>query len=577
MSSFLCTTLSSIPSFQEFIDNLLHHRSDAVNIYNPDVLIAIFAGIAILVGILILSFSKEKAMPRPKSMQLNNLLIVAAITCFIVVAVVASVINHAVVYDESGSLATISHSWNEILSFAVEDVHPPFYYLILKLIAILSNNNFFCLKLVSIVPAITTLCLTTVFLYKNISSQAATVFALCFLACSSMLHFGIELRMYSLAYCFVTLQALTCWHIIKTGGHKWWILFTLTTLCAAYSHLFAALTAGLTGMLLLIYILLKDRKKIKPFILSVLAALIIYAPQIIIALNQFFDVASGNFWIIDSTSFKAWTSYTLVIFSPCNPYLLYLCMAAFFAIALFAVFKKHKTEKDWYALACLACFALLLGISILISTVFRPVLVYRFLVPAIPLLLIFFAIEAASIKNLKIVRNTIYALIVLSLVACSTKLLRERNEGIKFDDFKSYITENATNHDVFIYSKSMKAADWLNLQMTGIISSMFQNHFHFTHVTSEFIDFGRGFNPKYMGDLFGKTFTDYDHFKITTEWHKNKIWISTLIHEDLESAGYLPVDTKNAHYVGQFGWSASQKFKLFRIDPQTLSPNETNQ
>jgi hypothetical protein len=379
--------------------------------------------------------------------------------------------------------------------------------------------------------------------------------------------------MYSLACCFVTLLALTCWYIIKTGKKKWWVAFVFCAVGAAYSHLYGAFAAGLMASMLFFYIIFYRKPLITRFAVSVLISVLLFSPQLIISFRQFTDVAEGNFLITDSTSLSAWKSYASVLFSSGNPYLLFLTMATFLAIAVFAVSKKSKTHNDKFALACLTCFALLFGISLLISVIIRPMLIYRFLVPVAPLIWIFFAIETDTLRSLKLIKCIVYSLSVLCVVSCTTRLIRERNEGNKFRSFQTYIRENVGDKDIFLYSKNMKTGQ-ADMEISGILSSMFNRHIH---ITSEKIDYGRGNNAIFMNELFEQIFTDYSDYEQNSEWHQFPVWIFTSIYEDFDQFNDLPVDKTQARFSGQFGWNASHQYKIYRIDSQAQPDDETNQ
>jgi uncharacterized membrane protein len=200
-------------------------------------------------------------------------------------------LSQSIWFDEVFSLALVKHSLKEMISLIIADVHPPLYYLILKIATVLFGESIFVAKLVSALPSILTLVFSAFFLKKNFSDRAVILFLLCFMASQHIVTYSIEIRMYSWALFFVTMTAITAWHVVSTGKKIWWGMFLLCMECAAYTHYYAGMAVGIEYLLLLGYIIRYDRKKILQVLFLAVLALLFYLPWISIAIQQFAKVS----------------------------------------------------------------------------------------------------------------------------------------------------------------------------------------------------------------------------------------------------------------------------------------------
>ncbi|MHC6202230.1 glycosyltransferase family 39 protein [Breznakiellaceae bacterium SP9] len=152
------------------------------------------AGLLVSGGALILlgTFLKYPAsqIPNKKKVLYYTSIEIYLIGLFFLLVLVLAASSQAVWLDETYSLAPTRHSWKDLIRIQNTDVHPPLYFLILKLCADVFGENIFTMKLVSIVPTILTMVFVTLFLNKEFSHKTAVLFLLCFFASESII-FGI--------------------------------------------------------------------------------------------------------------------------------------------------------------------------------------------------------------------------------------------------------------------------------------------------------------------------------------------------------------------------------------------------
>ena len=186
------------------------------------------------------------------------------------------VFNKSIWYDEVYSLNLVEGNFAQIVSGTAQDVHPPLYYLILKLGLLIGNGLFginviYVAKFVSIIPIFLTVIINHYWVRKWLG-EGIWLHSFCILAMPRIMsHAGIEIRMYSWAGLFVYMAFLFAVSILhdseRTGQ---WVGLTLTALAASYSHYFACIAAFFVYLGLFIGLLIQRRgtKAIKLLLIS---------------------------------------------------------------------------------------------------------------------------------------------------------------------------------------------------------------------------------------------------------------------------------------------------------------------
>lgn len=154
-------------------------------------------------------------------------------------------------HDESFTAMLIQYDWAELLRRASFDVHPPLYYLLLKLWAEVFGWSAIALRSWSV------LCMAgayvlSVWLVRRIAGKSAGWWALPVLTIApALIRYGQEMRMYGLA----AVLALAATHLLlsllkdldndqrKWTARRWglWVGYLLCLIALLYTHYFSAL------------------------------------------------------------------------------------------------------------------------------------------------------------------------------------------------------------------------------------------------------------------------------------------------------------------------------------------------
>lgn len=141
-------------------------------------------------------------------------------------------------FDEIFSVHAAEHSWNTILGFVANDlIHPPLFYLFLKLWIGIGGESVFWLRLLPVIFSIAALIPFLLLMRELKRDRSATILALFFIAFNgSLIKYAQEVRMYSLLMC---LSLFSIWlfsrYFIKGKGL---VPLIIINIVMVYSHYF---------------------------------------------------------------------------------------------------------------------------------------------------------------------------------------------------------------------------------------------------------------------------------------------------------------------------------------------------
>jgi hypothetical protein len=203
--------------------------------------------------------------------------------------------------DETYSFAMVQHGFVDIVKLTTRDVHPPLYYLFLKLCTLLFGTSPVALRLPSVFAALGLLVLAMFPVRRLFGDRTAYSFALLVAMSPGFVCFAQETRMYTLTAFLVTSAVvygrLALRLTTTEKGQKAAILwFGLFTWAAAMSHYFALVAVAVNGLYVVVTAYVKYRQRWKSLALAMLTAALLYSPWLVPMGFQVAAVSRG-FWI----------------------------------------------------------------------------------------------------------------------------------------------------------------------------------------------------------------------------------------------------------------------------------------
>lgn len=370
-----------------------------------------------------------------------------ALTIFSVM-ILSLCIQDTINYDEYFSMQWCRLGWREVMRTLIADVHPPLYYILLKVVTDLTGGSLFFARLFSAAAGIALLWVGSLFLERNFGAKTAFFYSF-FLYLNT---FGIqkttEVRMYMLASVFTVLSGIMSYYILKEEENKGrWVCFTLFSLLAAYTHYYALLTmVFLYGGLIVYFLFTRNRRNMIRWLLCCGVTIVGYLPWLPVAWKQITSV-NGNYWITAPSSRLA---PIRELFSGEVPYTEHIFPAIILLLMAFAAFRflKSRSVDSYWTLMCGSALWGILVFSIWYASRFRPILVSRYLI--MPMCLAVLGISGMVKFQNKYAVTLVCLLCVLSGGICyrnafRTQLNRNTSRTVQF------INDRTTPDDVILY------------------------------------------------------------------------------------------------------------------------------
>ena len=359
--------------------------------------------------------------------------------------------NPSIIGDETFSMSLIKGSYVDVIRNTARDVHPPVYYLILKFVT--SFLNLFRIpmvyagKLTSALPLFLLAIVSFTAIRKRFGIYVSCLFAVCLTGMSGMQDFGVCIRMYTWAMLFVTMAYLSAYDLISAVDDSSRSLrnrlqsgsfFVLYGLLTAYTHYFACIAVSGVYLALFIWFLYRDRKRIREWLLYLLASVIGYLPWLAVVLHQVTTVKEG-YWI-ETISLDTLFSYFQFLFNP-SVYQYYsgtILGFILFGLILFAagsaLVQRYKNkscilsdETLFFSLFGIAIPFWEIIIGVLTSVLIRPVFSQRYIFVSTGALWLGFSIlMAAYFKNRPPQKTVLFHVFLLLLLCINTNGFMKR-------------------------------------------------------------------------------------------------------------------------------------------------------
>lgn len=361
-------------------------------------------------------------------------------------------------FDESFSINLIQHSFEDILSFTALDVHPPLYYLILKVFTLILGKNMIAYYLPSILCYLILIIASFIFCRKNFSIESAFLVSVALCSMPNGLDYALEIRMYSLGMLLVTLSFFIVHSILKQASEKnqcvWsklWLLLAVTNTAAAYTHYFAGAAAVAISVFLLLILFMKYKKRKKTMVywgIYCLTMFVLYLPWLPVLFRQMSTVGKG-YWINPITEAEI-HAYPNILFQLSNELYSHLLIGLYIiGFFLFLIHFKKNTENIWLA-GCYFVILLWFGFGIGYSVLRTPILYSRYIVLLLPLFWLPICITYAKAEFRQYI-VVVFAILFLSFMQNYNTLYEKYsiyNQEREIADLKSNVSEN----DVLFYS-----------------------------------------------------------------------------------------------------------------------------
>ncbi len=436
-------------------------------------------------------------------------------------------------FDESYSVAISNHSFSEIWNIGGNDVHPVFYYMMLKIVSLIFGNNILVFRLFSIVPIVILSILGITHIRKDYGERTGIIFSFLTLFLPIIAAYSSEIRMYTWVMLFVTITAIYANRIYKNElSIKNWVIFALFSLLSAYTHYYGLMFAGIINVILFIY-LLKNRKgknkDLKIFIIQAVVECLLYVPWLYYFIKQLTSVG-GGYWIkleFPDTLYNVLGIQYMGSLSNIFGFCFAICLYIYLGFVIYRCKKERISVKN--ARNSLLLYVLIVFIAFLISLK-SPILYPRYLMTITGLLIFFIADIMAKEKSKYITIEICIIIFVTSLIS-NINIINNNYDNTNMKQIE-YLEENIKDDDIIVYS---------NIGNGSVFAVYFKDN-------KQYFYNGDHWNVEEAYKAYGpqmETVEDLDFLKD----YKGRIWIidstdSSFYNDKFKTDDYKIIDSK---------------------------------
>lgn len=373
--------------------------------------------------------------------------------------------------DECYSIRLSNMPVADLLNATAHDVHPPLYYLILKLFILILGNSGWVYHLVSLIPFLLMVIVCITIIWDDLGPWTSLItISLCGTLYSSI-HNIIEVRDYEWAALWMLLAAVYCLRLFNYQNNQLRlrrnaVFFTIYSLLAAYTFYYCIIALSVMYVSLMIYAF-KNKSLIKPIILIWISTIVLYIPWCI---TFFFTLSSnqGKIFKADDPDIIQCINF---IFSSKFTYILlaFLLLSTLYIL----IFSKENTYKYW-TISCLLAFIMTILIPLIIGFFKTPMLFYKHLYPCSILL---WLLLACNITKLPIKPLFISLIILLTVPfgvsSILTTISDDKVVSQKLDEFLDAMKNVSPENDIIITNEDTFSPGTINYYFPNITTYLY--------------------------------------------------------------------------------------------------------
>lgn len=359
-------------------------------------------------------------------------------------------------YDEAYTVAMIRRNVKDIVEITSQDVHSPFYYLVLKgFYHTLGMNNLVSTRIFSWIFLMLTMLVGGRICNKYYGRKVECYWLALMGFVPSMLIQASTARMYTFALFIITMAGFYAHCVYREETGKQWALFTVFAVMGVYVHTFCMITMVVFYVFLFIGFCAQKRyRSIGKMFLSGITVSVAYLPWLVVLFHQFMRWTGEESGWSNTLAPVEWSSITKYYlpewFSslehPHN-YAVYFGVLLLFGSALCAI-GYMKKNKDFFPVMGLAVAATVFLIAMLVSVFIVPCFLGRYVFPLSAGVWLLVAVGLAQIKF-----QWISVVLSLMVAFCGAKQWREEmryRDDTQLKQYISYMEENYQDGDIIM-------------------------------------------------------------------------------------------------------------------------------
>lgn len=395
-------------------------------------------------------------------MKENKIKIVHILMWLVGTAFLASGAFHTGIwFDESYTVGLMYQNIPDLIKSGMYDVHPLFYYIVLRIFAYIFGNGLITLRLFSVLCASLIALLGFTHIRRDFGEKTGFWFTFFVLFMPSTFKYALQIRMYTMTPLLVTLAAIYAYRMMKDEDKKTknTVLFVVLSILSAYTHYYGLMAVIMINLILLVVYKVR-KEKLKKWLIMGGIQIASYIPGGIIFGVQI-SLGGAN-WIrikwetlFDTISFH-FLGVPLADCDVTSPvYIITMAFSIFmYVFAGYALYRIAKAKENdiMPAVYALCVYFGVIAAYMLASILFRPVYYVRYTMISYAMLLFAFAYITARIKK-PVLKIFIAAFLIVLSVVRAVPIIEE-NYSPKNTAIDDYLKANMQEGDIFVFDSA---------------------------------------------------------------------------------------------------------------------------
>lgn len=293
--------------------------------------------------------------------------------------------------DEIYTKSMLEGSLSDFYAKFKNDLHPPLYYLVLRLFTALFGLNAVTLRLFSVLGVLSTIILGYFTGQRIFGKQGAIYFCLMLISLPMLAVYSHQARMYTWAAFSITGVFFYSYLFIKSGKNNDLLLLFTFTLIAIYIHYYSMVAALVANLVVFLHLLRTKNIRWLHHLFSLLSAVILFLPWLPMFIIQVKRVQHA-YWVPE-------VSFTTVLHCFAIPFTeqfwttgYSIAMVIFiYGLIFFTIFKSRKKSFSEFRLILWLSLYIFIGtllVATIISVFSQSILFSRYVVPIVTMLVI---------------------------------------------------------------------------------------------------------------------------------------------------------------------------------------------
>lgn len=293
--------------------------------------------------------------------------------------------------DETYTKSMLNGTFSDFYPKFKNDLHPPLYYLGLRLYTALFGLSTTSLRTFSVLGILSTLLLGYFAGQRVFGKQGALYLCLMLISVPMLAVYSHQARMYSWAAFSITGVFLYSYLFIRTGTTRDLILLLIFTLAAMYIHYYSLIAAFIANLFVFLHLVITKNRKWLGHLITLLIAVILFLPWLSMFIVQVKRVQNA-FWASE-VSLPTIVSCFLIPFTEqfwTTGYSKSLTILMYTLILITIILSFSKSFSEYRLVLWLSLFIFLgtLIIGMIISLFSQPILHSRYVAVIAPMLVI---------------------------------------------------------------------------------------------------------------------------------------------------------------------------------------------